>query len=436
MTTTPAIHFSAEAESGLLACCIAFPEVVPLCIQAGITTASFYEPNRGTAFGVVVDLAARGELSASTVAEELKARGQLDEVGAWPFITSITGNATTTASATFYVERVASLASQRRLIKALDRASEAAHQPAATWSEVWDRTEPSLRDAQSAGAQSRRHTIADHAAQAVAWRLNPDVRPTVATPWAKWDRRATPLRARELIVIAGRPGTGKTTLAGNIAHDAATNGKTVAFFTLEMGAPELVDRFAVRRAGKAVVGEDQRRTNDIVVQIDKIAKERSLHIYEGDDARGVAQIEAICRLLAASPGGLDLIVVDYLQLVAPPSDTRREPREQQVAAMSRRCKLLGVELNCPMILLAQLNRESEKEDRRPRLSDLRESGSIEQDADRVWFLYAPKPGPSESLAAEDASESKVALYQCKARNGPAGIEILLTFHRPTFTFSI
>jgi replicative DNA helicase len=164
-----------------------------------------------------------------------------------------------------------------------------------------------------------------------------------------------------------------------------------------------------------------------------VGKLRTLHIYEAEDARTIAQIEATCRLLAAS-AGLGAVVVDYLQLVAPPADTKREIREQQVAAMSRRFKLLAGAIACPVFLLCQLNRESEKEDRRPRLSDLRESGAIEQDADRVWFLYRPKPAPNQSPVGEDASEIDVALYQAKCRNGPGGIEAVLRFNRPTFNF--
>ena len=150
MTSALATYSSTEAESWLLSYCIAFPEVVPACIQAGITTASFDGRNHGIAFAAVVDLAARRGLSANTIAEELIARGQLDEVGGWPFITAITGNATTTASAAYYVELVASQSKQRRLIKALASASEAAQQPAPTWSEIWDRTEPFIRAAQGA----------------------------------------------------------------------------------------------------------------------------------------------------------------------------------------------------------------------------------------------------------------------------------------------
>lgn len=434
MNNISTIHASSDAEASLLACCIAFPATVASCITAGITASTFHDPKHGLAFDVAVTLAARGGLEAGTLAEELQARGQFVDVGGWPFVTAISANATTTASATFYIERVGSLAKQRRLIQATARALDAANQPAATWADAWDSTEPFLRDAQSAGAQSHRRTIADVAAQAVEWRLQPDVRPMTPTPWPTWDRAATPPRGGELIVIAGRPGSGKTTAAGNIAHDTAASGKTVAIFSLEMGAEELVDRFALRRAGRSGTGGDRHANAEVAVQIEKIGRQKNLHIYEAEDALNIAQIEATCRLLAASPSGLGCVVVDYLQLVGPPSDTKREPREQQVAAMSRRFKLLARAIKCPVFLLAQLNRESEKDDRRPRLSDLRESGSIEQDADRVWFLYRPKPTATAPLAAEDASEIEVALYQCKCRNGPAGIEAVLRFNRPTFSF--
>jgi replicative DNA helicase len=434
MTTTPTIHASTDAEASLLACCIAFPDVVASCIAAGIGRDSFYQPEHGIAFDAVVALAGRGGLDASTLAEELKARGQLAKLGGWQFITKISANPTSTSSA-FYIERVGALAKQRRLIDAATGALAAAQQSAPAWSEVWDRTEPFLRDAQSAGAQLRRRSIADVAAQAAAWRLSPDLRPAVSTPWAGWDRIATMPRAGELIVVAGRPGTGKTTLAGNIAHDTATGGKTVAFFSLEMAAEELVDRFAVRRAARRGVRDEHHAKTEIVAQIHKIGLQKNLHIYEVGDAPSIAQIEATCRLLAASPDGLGCVVVDYLQLVEPPADSRRESREQQVAAMTRRFKLLARSINAPIFLLSQLNRESEKEDRRPRLSDLRESGSIEQDADRVWFLYHPKTSANEPLTSEDAAKVNVALYQCKCRNGPVGIDAVLTFNRPAFDFT-
>jgi replicative DNA helicase len=120
-------------------------------------------------------------------------------------------------------------------------------------------------------------------------------------------------------------------------------------------------------------------------------------------------------------------------LIAPPAETKRENRERQVAELSRRFKLLAGELKCPVVLLAQINRESEKEQRRPRLSDLRESGAIEQDADRVWFLYQPED--QNMSGDESAGEVRVALYQIKCRNGRPGIQTILNFNRPLFTFS-
>ncbi len=166
-----------------------------------------------------------------------------------------------------------------------------------------------------------------------------------------------------------------------------------------------------------------------------LGTQSTLRIFEAEDAGSIAEIEAQCRLLAAAPSGIGCVVVDYLQLVTPPADTKREPREQQVAAMSRRFKLMARAIRCPVFLIAQLNRESERDQRRPRLSDLRESGSIEQDADRVWFLYRPQPRAGDPLPSEDVSEIEVALYQAKCRNGPAGIEAVLKFNRPLFSFT-
>jgi replicative DNA helicase len=211
-------------------------------------------------------------------------------------------------------------------------------------------------------------------------------------------------------------------------------GKTVAFFSLEMAAHQVIDRWALRRAGRNGIGGDQFANSQVVAQIEEIGRQRHIHLFDAQTCNTIAQIESQCRLLAASPMGLALVVVDYLQLVTPPADSKREPREQQVAQMTRRFKLLADTLACPVILLAQLNRESEKEERRPRLSDLRESGSIEQDADRVWFIYRPKLAEHEPLPPEDASEIKVALYQSKCRNGPAGVEAILRFNRPCFSF--
>jgi replicative DNA helicase len=433
----PAHTFSDDAEQNLLSILIIdATATVSRCIAAGIGKNVFHNAAHGIVFECLAELVARSvPVDASSLAEALRARGQLEDVGGFPAIVAITNSQPTAAQATFYIGRVAALAKQRRLIRATAEAHEQAVKPAAEWSDAWANVEPYLRAAQYAGGTVRRRSLAESAAQAAQYRLEPDTRPTTPTPWPAWDRYATPPRAGELIVIAGRPGTGKTTLAGNIAHDCAASGGNVAFFSLEMGAEELIDRFALRRAGRAGLGGDKTANGIVAAQIGNIGKMKSLHIYEAEDAGSVAQIEATCRLLAASPAGLAAVVIDYLQLVTPPADSKRDGREQQVAAMSRRLKLMARAVDCPVFLVAQLNRESEKDDRRPRLSDLRESGAIEQDADRVWLLFVPKPAPGAPLPDEDASTVQITITQAKCRNGPAGVSGILNFNKPTFDFS-
>ncbi len=434
MNTAPQ---SQEAEEQVIgACMIDGVSVISKCVQAGIGPQSFTTGARGLIFATMLELVRRGvPVDAGTVTEEITARGQLASVGGYAAICQASSNTPTTAQASFYIERVATLAKQRKLIDALTEGLESARAPVPRWADLWDGVAPHLHAAQDAGADGQRRSIADVAANAARWRLTPDSRPVAPTCWAGWDRLAGIPKAGELIVVAGRPGTGKSTLAGNIAHDTASAGRTVAFFSLEMSSEELVDRFAIRRAGRDGIGHDRNANAAVVAEIERIGREKTLHIYEASDAGSVAQIEATCRLLAAAPAGLGCVVVDYLQLVSPPAESKREPREQQVAAMSRRFKLMARAINCPVFLLAQLNRESEREDRRPRLSDLRESGAIEQDADRVWFLYRPRTNPSDAPQAEDAAEIPVALYQAKCRNGPGGIEAVMRFHRPIFTFA-
>lgn len=426
---------SLEAEEDLLsAAFVDGADVISRATAADVGPMSFYDAKHGCIFECMVSLVARGiQVDFGTVAEELKAREKFEVIGGFPFLTQVSSRVPTTAQSEYYIDRVSSLSKQRRLIAATRSAHEAAQQGTPDWGSLWETVEPHLRAAQEAGEGGRKRSMADIAAQAIAWRMAPDSRPITATSWQGWDRIASPPRGGELIVIAGRPSTGKSTLAGNIADDVARRGQVAAFFSLEMSAEELVDRFAVRRAGREGIGNDKYANAAVAESIKAIGQMKTLRIYEAEDAPSVSRIEATCRLLAAAPQGLAAVIVDYLQLVAPPNEARREQREQQVAAMSRRFKLLARTIACPVFLLAQLNRESEKEDRRPRLSDLRESGSIEQDADRVWFLYRPKT-PADMLQAEDASEIDVVLYQAKCRNGPAGIDAVLRFYRPTFDF--
>jgi replicative DNA helicase len=218
----------------------------------------------------------------------------------------------------------------------------------------------------------------------------------------------------------------------------ATQGKAVLFVSLEMPAHQIVRRLAMQRAGRE--GEIEEGANPADVAAATAARERALDeiaeldgrlvIGESTDCGSIGQIEARAGLLAQSKFGLGLVVVDYLQLLSVPPETKRDVRERQVAETSRQLKRLALGLAVPVVTLSQLNRAVEGERRRPMFSDLRESGAIEQDADRIWFLF-PKPGDG---APPDAPEVTVSLLQAKARHGAPGIEADLKFRRPQVRF--
>jgi replicative DNA helicase len=240
---------------------------------------------------------------------------------------------------------------------------------------------------------------------------------------------------QEMIILAARPSMGKTSLALNFAEAAALprrgEGVPILIFSLEMGAAQLALRMLCARAKVNMKllrdgllsknGEEQKR---LVETADEFSK---APIFIDDSSHlSIMELRAKARRLQ-SRNKLGLIIVDYLQLLAPTDS--KSPREQQVAEMSRGLKALAKELDVPVLVLSQLNRSAEKENRTPKLSDLRESGSIEQDADVVLMLARPKDADEKFQVAADSAELIVA----KQRNGPVG-DIKLTFLRDITRF--
>jgi replicative DNA helicase len=211
----------------------------------------------------------------------------------------------------------------------------------------------------------------------------------LSTGFKVLDRATTGFHGGEVIIIAARPGMGKTAFALNLAVGAAkSTTKAVAIFNLEMPAEQLVNRMISAKG--AIEGRKlqtgQLMPNDWNRYNEAVAELASTNIYIEDNASITASdIRAKCRRLAQSPEGLGLVVIDYLQLVTL-GGKRPDSRQQEVQEISRALKLMALELNVPVIALAQLNRASEKSKTEPMLSDLRESGSIEQDADIVMFI--------------------------------------------------
>ena len=251
----------------------------------------------------------------------------------------------------------------------------------------------------------------------------------LATGFTDFDRMTSGLQKGELIIIAARPSMGKTALAINIAENAALRyGSVVAIFSLEMSRESLLRRMLASQAGvdqqkiqKGFIGRvEQERLQSALSQL----VEARMFI---DDSAGstVSEMRAKARRLKQNNGGLDLIMVDYLQLMSAtlPGASRKgfENRVQEVSAISRGLKAMAKELKVPVIALSQLSRSNEKrDDKRPMLSDLRESGSIEQDADVVAFIHRESYyNRDENMA--DADKSKAEIIIAKQRNGPTGI---------------
>lgn len=428
--THSTVGANAEMEKRLLASCLAGePSDVFAAAGAGLVPDSFSDSGcRAVWIALTLAVNAGEGVGIDAVARYLTGPEAMS-AGSVQDLADIAILQPTTLSLGGLVRDVLGMARRRRLLAATASAHhEAGSGSHREWSEAWEATEPHLRAALESSQDSQVRSLEDMANAARNQLLRAEARPIVPTGFDGWDRDATAPSPGQLIVIAARPGGGKSAFAGQIAHHVATKvNKPVLFFSLEMSGEEILTRLARLRAYPRPPFE-----HTLAEELERLAKLKTLRIYEVEQARTLSQIESIARLAASSPKGLGAVVVDYLQLVTPPSDTKRENREQQVAAMSRAFKLLARTIKAPVFLLAQLNREVEKDDGRPpRLSDLRESGSIEQDADRVWFLYRPKSTPT----AEDSSTVDVALYQAKCRNGPAGKVTNLKFHRNSMAFT-
>jgi replicative DNA helicase len=251
----------------------------------------------------------------------------------------------------------------------------------------------------------------------------------LATDFTELDRMTSGFQKGELIIIAARPSMGKTALAINIAQNAAVNhNATVAVFSLEMSKESLLRRMLSSQAWvdqrKLQTGFLGREDHDKLTNALGQLVETRLFI---DDTAGIslAEMRAKARRLKQNTGGLDLVVVDYLQLMSAtvPSSGKKnyENRTQEVSAISRGLKALSKELNVPVVALSQLSRASERrgDDKRPMLSDLRESGSIEQDADVVAFIHREAYYNRDEEQSE-ADKAKSEIILAKQRNGPTG----------------
>lgn len=436
MNTTPSPGrvppHSIEAEEQLLSACLMDgQDVIARCIEAKIAPPSFYVPANRVIFAKLLELYGAGKpTELHVVAEELKTARQLDEIGGYAYLTRISGRIPTTAGAAYFIEKVRELSLLRDVIRACTGGVEDAYGYTGGIQEFSDKIERDIFAVTQQRVGDSAKLVRDPMKDAMAaFRLMAEKKAPaegVLTGLKDIDAILSGLKPAEMIVLAGRPSCGKTALAMNIAEAAAMPrrglGKAVLVFSLEMSSPELCKRLLCSRARVNARLLRQGMVNKAnMADLDTAEAEFSRSALYIDDAPSptVMEIRAKARRVHMR-APLSLIVVDYLQLVAP--GDKRAPREQQVAEASRNLKALAKELAVPVLVLAQLNREAEKSDRRPRLSDLRESGAIEQDADVVMMLSRPK----EEGASFQVAAPTMDLTINKNRNGEVG-ECRLTF---------
>ena len=401
---------------------------------------SFYYDNNKKIFKVFQELQKKGiPLDATTVTSELKNQNILKEVGGLDYLTEIFNIVPTAANVEQYIKLVEQTALQRSLIEVSTNIATDAYDNSTDINVLLDEAEKKILNVVNNRRTSEFRTIKEVTSSAKSnleklSTLDGDVT-GLSTGWERIDKITTGLHEGQLIIIAARPAVGKSAWALNLATNAAVNsGATVAIFNLEMSGESLVNRMISclgHIEGYKLASGNLKGEWDKVDEA--IAKLDDTNIYI-DDTPGitVGELRSKCRRLANSEKGLDLVIIDYLQLITSAANYGGN-RQQEVSDISRALKLMSLELKVPVVALAQLSRSAEqrKENPRPILSDLRESGSIEQDADIVAFLYREDYYKKDLSSKDQISDLEFII--AKHRNGATGT-IPLRFKRDISKF--
>ena len=428
-----------EAEESVLGACFLSKYALQKASE-NLTEESFYSDKNAKIFSTMLSLQdEKTPIDLTTVTTYLKNKKQLNEVGGVEYLTEVVNFVPTATNVDYYIKTVEETAILRNLIETATEIASEGYRTDETVNEILDNSEKKIlnivKNRKSSEFRSMKDILSKTQADLERLSKAKNEITGLATGWYDLDRITTGLHENELIIIAARPAMGKTAFALNLAtHVAMTQDKSVAVFNLEMSAEQLAQRIISSvgqldgfklRTGQ-LMNNDWKRINEAVSQL----SETNLVI---DDTPGITigEIRAKCRRLASSEKGLSLIVIDYLQLISGGKNYGAN-RQQEVSDISRSLKTLAMELNVPIIALSQLSRSVEsREEKRPMMSDLRESGSIEQDADIVMFLYRDDYYNKEARSEDNNSISELIIG--KHRNGPtATIELL--FKKNTSTF--
>ena len=385
--------YSLEAEISVLGSMLLSADAIAE-VSESVSPADFYRGAHRTMFEAMCDLYDKGEpVDTVTLADELERRGKLADVGGAIAIADISAQVPTPANAVYYARIVTDRALKRRLIEAGSTLTKLGFDLEKSGADAVDEAEAhvfDLANKQRKGEFVPMRDLLSEAFDLIEKLHESDSTITgLETGFTDLDQLTSGLQPGQLIILAARPAMGKSTLVTNmITNVAAGQRKPAAIFSLEMGQMEIVQRML---SAEAKLDSDRLRTgklrHDDWPKLSKAMGKLSEAPLFIDDTPGITMMEirSKCRRIAQRHG-LSLIVVDYLQLME--SHKKSDGRVQEVAEFSRGLKVLAKEIGCPVIALSQLSRKpEERTDRRPMLSDLRESGAIEQDADIVGFIY-------------------------------------------------
>jgi len=413
--------YSVEAEQSVLGSILIDKDCISTVTEMIVGEDFYFDHNR-TIFEAMQELFNTNQpIDVVTVSDALGRMGQLDAIGGLSYLAAIATNVPTTANVRYYARIIADKSRLRQLIKVGSSIAEMGYEAGENSEFVMEHAEKLIYDL-SQGKESRgvvhiNDLLGDSFALMQKMAENKGKLTGVPTGFGYLDSITGGLQRSDLILIAARPAMGKTSFAMNIAQNAAIrSGVPTAIFNLEMSREQLTNRII---CAESMVGGNKLKdgtldVNDWVKIGESLAHLASAPIYIDDSSMiTVSDIRAKCRRLKQQHG-LGLIVIDYLQLMQ--GKGRNENRQQEVSEISRSLKIMAKELNVPIITLSQLSRSPEsRSDKRPMLSDLRESGAIEQDADIVMFLYR------DDYYNNDSPDRNIA--ECiiaKHRNGETG----------------
>jgi replicative DNA helicase len=420
-----------EAERSVLGAMLLSAEAMADVVEI-LDAEDFYRSAHGKIYSSVRALFGHGEpVDVITAVDALRRAGLLDEVGGALYLRDLVDEVPTPASAPHYAKIVADAALRRRLIGAAADIMDVAYAGSDEADAIADTAEQRIYDVarreDTEDAAAIGDLVNDAMSELEAIQNRESAYTGLATGFRDLDDLTSGLQPGNLVIVAARPGIGKSSLAMNIARNVAVQHEPVAMFSLEMSRYEIGMRLLCAEArvpwdrirNKRVGPDDWTR----VVSAGETLHDAPLSIVDAGNVN-IVDIRAKARRLKTGREGLSLIIVDYLQLMTGPVTRRQDNRQQEVAEISRSLKLLAKELKVPILALSQLNRNPEaRADKRPQLSDLRESGSLEQDSDVVMFIHRDDADPEKKREAE--------LIIAKHRNGPTG-SIRLSFE-PSLT---